>query len=281
MAISEVQFRAGVVGAAALLVLGITSIRFCGTLSLPPKQEPLPVTHVRGTTQDLVDQSNASQVIYHDYLVKDSKVAGIPTPSVEEMSRKLPYRVDEGRQVLEVGQPPIESAGLRLEAKRIGDRLVLDVSNRTKSTLAYRVVTAPSPRVSACNTVAPLPFNAMVIAKGEHQPRVECAYRSGMVIVVSRVESMEVPALSAWYLHQVPPEHVGIEHRIARGHEMPRGAERCILVASQALRSGLESGEIGWRDLVDFYARHRCQTYSFPASYRALTADGQRRIPAI
>jgi len=280
VAFSEVQFRAGVVGAATLLVLGITMVRFCGDVSLPPKQEPLPVSHPTGTGQDLVEQSNASQVVYHDYLAKDARVAGVPTPTVEEMSRKLPYRVDEGRQVLGVGHAPIEVAGLRLEVKRSGNTLVLDIENRTASALAYHVVTEPTPKIAACNTVTPLQFNAMVIAKGEHQVRVECVWRPGMVIAVTRVESIEVPPLSVWYLDQVPPRQVGIEHRIARGHRIPRGADRCISLSSQAVRSGIENGEIQWRDLVDFYARHRCQTYQFPASYRALNADGQRRIPA-
>jgi hypothetical protein len=50
---------------------------------------------------------------------------------------------------------------------------------------------------------------------------------------------------------------------------------------SQAVRSGLEQGQIGWRDLVDFYARHRCPTYRFPSSYRAFRSDGERQVPDI
>jgi hypothetical protein len=52
-------------------------------------------------------------------------------------------------------------------------------------------------------------------------------------------------------------------------------------VLGQAVRNGIESGEIGWRDLVDFYARHRCQTYTFPLEYRAFNVDGQRTLPAL
>ena len=281
MAISETQFRVGVVGAAALLVVSITFVRFCGDVSLPDKQAVLPTEMQRGrTSQDLVSQSNASQVVYHDYLVKDARLAGVSTPTVDEMSRKLTYRVDEGRQVLGVGQPAIDAAGLRLRALHQGKRLVLDIENRTRHTLAYRVITQPTPRIAACNTVSPLPIDAMVIEKGVHQVRAECVWRHGMSVVITRIETLEVNPLSAWYLDQVPPTQVGVERRIARGHQRPRGADRCITLSSQAVRSGIENGEIQWRDLVDFYARHRCQTYPFPASYRALTADGQRRIPA-
>lgn len=280
MAISDVQFKGAVAGAAGVLVLGITMMRFCGSVSLPDKPEPVGST-TTDNTQQLVEQSNASPVVFQDYLTKDAAVANVRAPTVEEMSKKLPFRIDEGRQVLEVGERPIETAGLRLHAKREGDTLVLDIENITRSDLAYHVVSEPVPKFAGCNSVAPVPLNAMIIAKGEHQVRVECVWRAGMAIAVTRVETVEVPPLSAWYLNQVPPAQVGIEPRVARGHRVPKSAERCIALGSQVVRSGIERGEIQWRDLVDFYARHRCQTYPFPASYRALTVDGQRRIPAI
>jgi hypothetical protein len=280
VAISDAQFKAGVFGAAGVLVLGITIVRFCGSVSLPDKPASQTL-QPSGTSQELVEQSNASPVVYQDYLAKDASSAALRVPTLEDMSRKLLFRTDESRQVLEVGQAAITTAGLRLAARRQGDTIVLDIENTTKSDLAYHVVTEPTPKVAGCNNVTPLEHNAMVIAKGEKQTRVECAWRSGMAIAVTAVETAEVLPLSAWYLNQIPPSQVGIEDRVARGHRVPKGAERCIPLSSQAVRSGLENGEIRWRDLVDFYARHRCQTYPFPASYRALTADGQRRIPAM
>jgi hypothetical protein len=74
---------------------------------------------------------------------------------------------------------------------------------------------------------------------------------------------------------------VGIKPRIARGHYAPTATERCSVALPQAVRSGLERGEIGWRDLVDFYARHRCQTYQFPLLYRAFKSDGEHSVPAV
>jgi hypothetical protein len=50
---------------------------------------------------------------------------------------------------------------------------------------------------------------------------------------------------------------------------------------SQAVREQLDRAEIGWRDLVDFYARHRCETYQFPVTYRAFKADGEQKLPVI
>jgi len=278
VAISDATFRFGVLGAALVLAAGITTVRFCGSVSLPPKPEP-PVT--RATTTELVDQVNASPTVYQDYLAKDAAAAGVRTPTHEEMTRKLLYRVDEGRQILEVGERAIDMAGLKLVAQRSGDALVLDIQNTTKSDLGYIVVTEPTPNIAGCNSARPLSFNAMVIAKGQHEVRVECVWRTGMAIAITRVETVELSPLSAWYVGQVPPMYLGIDDRIARGHRTPKTTDRCISLASQAVRAGLESGEIAWRDLVDFYARHRCQTYPFPSTYRAVTSNGQRSIPAM
>lgn len=277
--LSDTQFKAGVFGAAGVLVLGITLVRFCGSVSLPDK--PALRDQPRGTSQDLADQTNSSPVVYQDYLAKDASASALRVPSLDDMQRKLLFRIDESRQVLEVGQESITTAGLRLTARRQDNMIVLDIENTTKSDLAYHVVTEPTPKIAGCNSITPLEHNAIVIAKDEKQTRAECSWHTGMAIAVTLVETAEVMPLSAWYLNQIPPSQVGIEGRVARGHRVPKGADRCISLSSQAVRSGLENGEIRWRDLVDFYARHRCQTYPFPASYRALTADGQRRIPAM
>ena len=67
--------------------------------------------------------------------------------------------------------------------------------------------------------------------------------------------------------------------RVARGHKPPRG-ENCQLVLPASVVRGIADGEIPWRDLVDFYARHRCETYTVPASYRAIQRAGEIALPA-
>lgn len=277
MALTDGQFRIGVAVAGVVLVAAITTVRFCGSVSLPPK--PLPATS--GTTSQTVVKSAATESAYQEFLEKDSAEAGVRTPSIEEMSRKLPYRVDEARHVLEVGQPAIEIAGLRLRLLRGDATLVLEITNTTSSDLAYQVKSAPTPNISTCNSAPSLPFNAIVLAKGETQQRVECVYRDGMALAITRVETAEVLPLEAWYLNLVPPSTLGLEDRVARGHRKPNAKQKCSAVQSQAVRSGLDQGQIGWRDLIDFYARHRCFTYQFPVSYRAFTSDGQLAVPAV
>jgi len=276
---SDPQYRLGVLAGAAALVAVITYVRFCGSVALPPK--PPPPSGPSGTQTQLLSQSATSPTVYQGFLASDSSAAGVRAPTLDEMSRKLPYRVDEGRHVLEPGKPPIEIAGLRLRLERSSDQIVMVIQNLLDSDIAYEVTSAPSTGASSCNSARPLAFNAMVIGKGASERRTECAWRDGMSIIVTKVETLEVSPLSAWYLSQLPPQVVGIEPRIARGHRGVAARDKCSALVSAAVRTGLDRGDLGWRDLVDFYARHRCQTYQFPSYYRAVKSDGERAMPAV
>ena len=278
VSISDTQFRIGVGVAGIALVAGIAALRFCGSVALPPK--PPPPASTRGTSSELLTRSSASPTVYLDFIARDAAEAGVRAPTIEELSRKLPDRVDTARHVLEVGQPAIEVAGVRLRAIRVTEGLALEITNVTGAGIAYDVETQPIP-AGRCDSAAILPFNAMTIAKDQAETRVECRWRDGIALAVTRVETLELPPLSIWYVNHLPPAIAGIEPRIARGHRPPRSTARCAFVLPQSVRSGLERGEIGWRDLVDFYARHRCETYHFPLGYRAFSANGERRIPAV
>ena len=273
------QFRISVLAGGLVLVGVITYLRFCGALSLPDKP-PAP-TGPSGTQRQLLSQTAASPGMYLNFLERDAASAGVRTPTTDEMARKLAYHADDARHVLELGKPSIEVAGLRLRIERSGDAVVLQIQNLLKSDAAYEVTTTPSIGAGLCNSARPLPFNAMVIAKGASDARTECVFREGISIVVTKVETVEVGALSAYYLSEVPPTLVGVEERIARGHHGVETKEPCAAVVSQVVRSGMDRGDIGWRDLVDFYARHRCQTYQFPSSYRAFKSDNEHPVPVI
>lgn len=279
MAASDSQFRLGVLVGGAFLVGVITYLRFCGSLSLPEK--PAAPSAPSGTERQLLARSTGTPGVYQSYIEHDAAQAGVRVPSMEDMARKFPYRVDEARHVLEPGQPPIEIAGLKLHVERSGNDIVLVAQNAVASDLAYEVTTMPSTGANACSGARPLPYNAIVIAKGASETRTECVWRDGMSIIVTRAETMEVPPLSAWYLAQVPPKLVGIEDRVARGHHGISSGEKCSPVVSAVVRGMMERGDLTWRDLADFYARHRCQTYQFPSSYRAFKSDGERGLPAV
>jgi hypothetical protein len=275
--IRDTQFRVGLSAASLALIAAIAASRFCGSLALPPRPAP---PMARGTSSELLARSAAAPGIYLDLVARDAAAAGLPAPTLEQLARALPYRVDQARHVLEVGQPALELAGLRLRLLHLDAALALEITNTTTSDVAYHVATAAIP-AAACNPSAALSANMMTIAAGRSETRVECGWHHGVALAVTRVETLEVLALSAWYLRQVPPSLVGIEPRLARGHHRGETGLRCSPSHPQAVRSGLERGEIGWRDLVDFYARHRCETYQFPLTYRMVTSEVARGLPAV
>jgi len=277
--ISDADFRRGTLALGALLVAGITALRFCGHVSLPPK--PPPPQRPTGTQQDLLEATRRAQPIYLDTVAKDAARAGVRAPTIEEMSRAFPYLRDDTRRVLEVGQPAVTVAGLALRAVHTEGGISLEIANASDSDLAYRVDTQIAPMTSGCNSAPLLPFNAMVVAHGHTETRAECVWRDGIALAVTRVETMAVGPLSAFYLSEVPPSVVGVDPRVGRGHQGPPSDEKCSAVESQVVRSGLDRGQIGWRDLADFYARHRCQSYQFPSTYRAFKIDGERPLPDV
>jgi hypothetical protein len=172
-------------------------------------------------------------------------------------------------------------AGLGLRVERFGESFVLHVENRVASEIAYEVTSQATPNSAACNTVQPLPFDAMVIGKDGSETRTECAWSDGIALVITKVETLELSPLSAYYVRHVPPSVVGVDRRFVRGHRGIDTREPCPQLVSQAVRAGMERGQIGWRDLIDFYARHRCQTYQFPSRYRAFKSDREHSLPAL
>jgi hypothetical protein len=272
------QFRLGVVVGGIVLVAVITYLRFCGSLSLPTK--PPPLQGPQGTQRQLLSSTASTPSAYRDYIEHDAAAAGVRVPSVDEMSKKLVYRVDDSRQVLEPGKPAVEVAGLRLRAERSGNALVLVIQNLVESDLAYNVVTTiANGSTSMCTSVVAASINAMVIARGASESRTECAWRDGMAIAVTKVETLEVGPLSSYYLSEAPPALVGLDPRIARGHRGVETKEPCSGVVPRVVTAGLERGDLGWRDLADFYARHRCQSFQFPLTYRAFKSDHERPLP--
>jgi hypothetical protein len=276
--VSETGFRLAVALAALALIAGIASVRFGRTPGLPPR----PASPPQETSADqLLTSSLASPAVWKNFLETDAKAAGVAVPTASQMARRFVYRSDTGRHELTFAAPTVAAAGLELTLERSENELaVLALANKTDSDLAYRVLSTPSAGASACNAASLLATNAMVIAKGGTERRTVCVFRSDLVVMITKIEGVEVPPLSAWYLQQVSPLAVGLEPRLAKAH---RGDERPICTPNlpQSVRGGLQTGDLGWRDLVDFYARHRCETYQFPVMYRAFTRDNERPLPAV
>ncbi|HTJ40998.1 MAG TPA: hypothetical protein VL463_02855 [Kofleriaceae bacterium] len=278
-------FQYASIGGAAVLAAILFFVRFCGGVPMPPKPPPPRVD--TAAAGDVLANADATALAYKGYIESDAQTAGVPVPSVEAMGKKLVPRSDESHFALAPGDRPREVAGLRLSAVvqrgDRGDDLVLVIANPGEVDLAYDIVTKPSYGTGACTQRTVRSFNAMVVAHHSEESRSECIYRSGMVLGIEKVETLELNPLESYYVSRVPPQAVGLELRLAQGHKpsLPGGVSVCNVAMSQTIRAGLENDTFGWRDLVDFYARHRCDSYSFPEDYRAFTKDGEKPLPAV
>ena len=275
-------FAVVTIALASVAIVATIGLRFCGALSLPAKP---PAPTETKSASELLTASVATNDGWRAYLAQDAHSAGVAAPTLQAMTSKFPYHSDDTRRSLAPGDPAVEAAGLSLAVtKEDGERgkpqLVLAITNTSGHDLAYQVVTRPSMGTQICFDKEILTYNAMVIAAGATERRIECGFRIGMQLTVDKVETMEVGPLSAWYLDRLPPGAVGIEPRLAKGHKANGvSTAACNVSMSQALRAGLEQGTTGWRDLVDFYARHRCETYQFREGYKYFTTDNERPLP--
>lgn len=274
-------FNIATIAGAAVLAIALGALRFCGGVKMPPKP-PKPAVDRVGASEVLAS-ADATPRVYQGYLSHDAEAAGVPVPSPAVMGARLVSRLDEARHPLSPGDAPIDVAGLRLSVIVERGDLVLVIENPGTSDLAYAIGTKPSYGTSLCAERKVRGFNAMVVAAGTAEKRVECAFRDGLVLAIERVETVALNPLQSSYVSRVPPTAVGIETRLAQGHQprLPAGVDVCNLSMSQSIRSQIESGVVTWRDLVDFYARHRCESYGFPEGYRAFTKDNERSLPVV
>ncbi len=267
------------------LVTALVFLRFCGDVSLPAKPPP---PRFDKTAGEVVDNIKASTEGYRQTIERDAARARIAAPSAAELGRKLDFRRDDSRRVLIPGAAPVDVLGIRISAvahriDRAEHVLALVIENPGPRPVAYLVDTEVSSGKGSCQGRTLIPYNGMVVAPGAREVRSECAYKRGVELYVGRVETVEVTPLAAYYLGLVPPQAVGVPDRVGRGHRtaLPAGVGACAISMAQGVRSAMEDGEIGWRDLVDFYARHPCSEYQFPDGYKAFGADGERELPAV
>jgi hypothetical protein len=264
----------------AVAIIAISWIRFSTTPEFPPKP-PAP-TLDRGA---MARMGRESALIYKANLDEDCSLYGAPRITAEEMARAFPFEQSQVAQKLSPGGPPLESGLLRvsLSARPIqrksrsgsmtSDHLVLKIENKSQSHIAYRVRTTLGSD-SACMSKATLEQNAIALAPGESIERTECFQTAGKNVQVLAVEAMQVPPLAYYYLSRLEPMHIGLDARTSMGHSPPKGA-LCTTIPQQLIGIGMEKGTVSWHDVVDFYARHRCETYDFTVGYRAV-AEGQK-----
>lgn len=282
----EKQFRIVVLVVAGLVALGLMQLRFCQSVRIPDKIPAPPAEEISLT--EAIESVESSPSIYDGYLEKDASAFGVqPAPDREAMSVVFRHQVDDsGHRLDPKGDVrSIESLGLRLsiEVRRIEGTprkmMVLIMENLTDRNLAYKIDTRPNRGTRPCGRKLTLVHNAMVLAAGAKQERSECLYKRKWALDIERIETVELPELSYHYVSKVPPATVGISARLGRGHRPPVGSE-CAVMLPATIRNARDAGKVTWRDFIDFFARHRCDTYRFPEGYKAFTEDAQSPLPA-
>lgn len=275
---TEPRFRLAAYVGTALVMLAVLYARFDYGHALPPKPPPPPPPK----PVDL-RQMDYKIDLYEGYLKQDSLRYAVPLTTPADLSRVFPYERMDSPQPLLPGAPPLETRALRLstyveKGKFKTPHLVLRIENRLDRPVAYQVVTATGRDPSICARKEFLKHNAIAIPAGQAVERTECQYSDKMEFRVLRVETMELTPLSFFYVSRLSPNDIGLDPRPSSGHQIPNDLPRCAL-NNATIAIDMQKNLTTWRDLIDFYARHRCDTYRWLRGYRAWTQDKQVELP--
>jgi hypothetical protein len=286
---SETPFRLAVAAIALLLALAIVRLRFCHDVSvppLPPRPQPRAISVVEAART-----FERSPAMYAEYLARDAAAFAVePAPRPADMTGPLVHRAEDVRLSLDPADKKKnrgEALGLVFTAtvakiEGTPDRqILLSIENTSDRHLAYRVATRPSRGVTPCNKKSDLAHNAVALAPGATERRSECLWNKGWTLTIERVEVIELPPLSFHYVSLLPAgAAIGLDARTGRGHRSPDREPLCRLFHSAEIENQLRSGVTTWRDVIDFYARHRCKTYTFTPGYRAVQPGVEISLPA-
>jgi hypothetical protein len=243
---------------------------------LPPEPPPVATTKVVGDLR-------FTESYYRAMLDEDSKRYGISPPvTAEQMGAPFPY-------FLELAQPKrltrprdyVDTPHLRIGFELVNDWVgagslgggiktnyaQLTIENKTTAYLAYRVDTRMSTETQ-CGDVPAMAHTANAIRPLDVVRRSECLWGRSGYVSITRVEVMEINQLSYDYLNRLNAAHLLIAPRVARQHEATGGGRPCSTVPWVAMQPAIHAGELMWRDIVDYYARHSCDEYAFPLTYR-------------
>jgi hypothetical protein len=246
----------------------------------PPKPPPPPEVTMNATLK-------YSPSVYRGLIETDARTYKVPIPTPDQLAQPNRYFEElKGHRHLRAKDRKgntVETPHLRLTtttAKKKAtlegqsfavDHLVLRIENRTDKYLAYRVETSVTDK-HKCSSKGDIAHNAMVLEPNQTIERTECLWRADEDIDVTHVEVIELPPLGAYYVSRLPANPTLYDPRTSAGHT-PLILALCPQTFSwRDIQDGIEKREIGWRDVIDFYARHNCDEYSFFRSYRYRTS---------
>lgn len=283
MNLSDKQYTIAVFCVAFAAMGIVTQVRYCGDFDLPKK--PAKPEVVVTNAKEVSDRVSLSSEAYRGFLETDAKTFGTPPTSERQMSMVFPYRSNDERHSLAPGDS-VEVLGLKLTlgVERTkgssSKQMMLTIENLGHQPLAYRVQSRPSSGKGACAKTRQVQHNALAIAASGTVKRAECVYRSGRTLEITGVETIALPELAFHYLSSMDARNFAMDAGVAGAHMPPSDAMKCRVPQAATLRNAIDSGKIAWRDQAEFYARHRCLTYSFSPSFKAFQQDGEVTLPA-
>ena len=159
------------------------------------------------------------------------------------------------------------------------------VENIGERPVAYFLRLASAER-GRCEVRGSRMHNAQALRPGDVAEIVVCA--GGGAIRIEDVQVLEVSELGHRYLSQVPPSAMNADDVTDAAHRpldpssgepgSGKEIERCRL--DPGVSAGpIQTGAATWADVADFFARHDCHRFAFPAGYRRATAPIPR-LPA-
>jgi hypothetical protein len=274
------------VGLCAIAGIGLgMAILFAGG---PPPAPARPKPAATAALQS--GEARFSATLYRALIEQDAKAMGVRAPTMGELG--VPFRYFDGlasaRPLRVGGSIRASELALALVVRREegaiegqsfkADHMVLKIENLTGRYLAYRVKTHV-PDAARCEAKGVIDQNAIALRPHETIFRTECLFRKTAGIDVTRVEAIEIPALSYYYVSRLTPGLVLYDPRTATGHLVPKGGACPQTFSWRDVRDGAERGEVDWRDIIDFYARHNCDEYAFFPGYRYRT-NTEAPLPA-
>ncbi|PRQ04204.1 hypothetical protein ENSA5_09880 [Enhygromyxa salina] len=159
---------------------------------------------------------------------------------------------------------------LSLERRGIiskGRHTTLVVTNNGEQPLAYRLFMRKA-EGGECKSPVVFNYDAMVIDPGQTFDISVCGGSHSVEVIDLRM--LEITALGAAWVRQVPPEVVGLLGMAARAHDPGPDVIACKEDAAEIVRA-LDEHLVDWEDVIDFYSRHDCQHYPWPSEYRLAT----------
>jgi hypothetical protein len=282
------RFRATVIGGAVVVSVILLVARFATDVELPalPPKPAGALERASAVTEGIRRSDRA----YVERVRRDARRFGVATVP-EEMERAFAYTREEPALTMDprgTAEAPaaLEAAGLRLrlEVESVPgthrEQMVLAIDNLLHKPVAYRVVTRPTAGTTTCRHKRALPHDAIALSPGGSIRRSECTYERGWGLEIRSVETIALPELGYVYVSQLRPRDLGLSERTSAAHRPAVGAP-CDLIVSARVTRAIETGELSWRDSVDFYARHDCRQFTISPDYRAFERDLEHRLPAV